>query len=133
MANLKCSLLLTFIKSNCPEVFSCKGVVRNFAKFTRKHLCQSLLFNKVTGLPEAWDFFKKETVALVFSGEFWEIFKNTFLKESLWWLLLFYQELFASKIVRNGSCHVFILTSVAYWKNIYFWNKNKKILYFIFI
>ena len=27
-----------------------KGVLRNFAKFTGKHLCQSLLFNKVTGL-----------------------------------------------------------------------------------
>ena len=27
-----------------------KGVHRNFAKFTGKHLCQSLLFNKVAGL-----------------------------------------------------------------------------------
>ena len=27
-----------------------KGVLRNFAKFTGKHLCQSLLFNKVAGL-----------------------------------------------------------------------------------
>ena len=27
-----------------------KGVFRNFAKFTGKHLCQSLLFNKVAGL-----------------------------------------------------------------------------------
>ena len=27
-----------------------KGVLRNFAKFTRKHLCQSLFFNKVAGL-----------------------------------------------------------------------------------
>ena len=26
-----------------------KGVLRNFAKFTRKHLCQSLFFNKVVG------------------------------------------------------------------------------------
>ena len=67
-------------RSSRPAMFCKKGVVRNFAKFTRKHLCQSLLFNKVTGLPEAWDFFKKETVALVFSGEFWEIFKNTFFK-----------------------------------------------------
>ena len=25
------------------------GVLRNLAKFTRKHLCQSLFFNKVTG------------------------------------------------------------------------------------
>ena len=27
-----------------------KGVLKNFAKFTGKHLCQSLLFNKVAGL-----------------------------------------------------------------------------------
>ena len=27
-----------------------KGVYRNFAKFTEKHLCQSLFFNKVAGL-----------------------------------------------------------------------------------
>ena len=27
-----------------------KGVLRNFAKFTGKHLCQSFLFNKVAGL-----------------------------------------------------------------------------------
>ena len=26
-----------------------KGVLRNFAKFTGKHLCQSLVFNKVAG------------------------------------------------------------------------------------
>ena len=27
-----------------------KGVLKNFAKFTRKHLCQRLFFNKVAGL-----------------------------------------------------------------------------------
>ena len=27
-----------------------KGVLRNFAKFTGKHLCQSLFFNKVADL-----------------------------------------------------------------------------------
>ena len=27
-----------------------KGILRNFAKFTRKHLCQSRFFNKVAGL-----------------------------------------------------------------------------------
>ena len=28
-----------------------KGVLRNFEKFTGKHLCQNLFFNKVAGLP----------------------------------------------------------------------------------
>ena len=33
-----------------PEVFCVKSVLRNVTKFTRKHLCQSLFFNKVAGL-----------------------------------------------------------------------------------
>ena len=36
--------------STLPEVFCKKGVLRNFAKFTGKHLCQSLFLNKVAGL-----------------------------------------------------------------------------------
>ena len=44
-----------------------KGVLRNFAKFTGKHLCQSLFFNKVAG-----------TLAQVFSYEFCKIFKKSF-------------------------------------------------------
>ena len=32
-----------------PEVFYKKNVLRNFAKFTGKHLWQSLYFNKVAG------------------------------------------------------------------------------------
>ena len=39
-------------RSSRPEVFSKKGVLRNFAKFTGKHLCQSLFFNKVAGLQD---------------------------------------------------------------------------------
>ena len=38
------------VRSTRPEVFSKKGVLRNFTKFTGKHLCQSLFFNKVAGL-----------------------------------------------------------------------------------
>ena len=37
-------------KSSRPEVLCQKGVLRNFAKFTGKHLCQSLFFDKVAGL-----------------------------------------------------------------------------------
>ena len=44
------------------------GVLRNFAKFTGKHLSQSL-------------FFKKETLAQVFSCEFCETSKNSFFTE----------------------------------------------------
>ena len=48
-----------------------KGVLRNFAKFTRKYLCQSLSFNEVAGVkPRA--------------SPFCETSKNTFLTEHLW-------------------------------------------------
>ena len=36
-------------RSSRPEVFCKKGVLKNFAKFTGKHLCQRLFFNKVAG------------------------------------------------------------------------------------
>ena len=37
-------------RSSRPQVFCKKGVHRNFTKFTRKHLCQSLFFNKAAAL-----------------------------------------------------------------------------------
>ena len=62
-----------------------KVVLRNFAKFTGKHLYQSLFLNKAAGLrPEACNFIKKETLAQVFFCEFCEISKNTFFIEHLW-------------------------------------------------
>ena len=36
-------------RSRRPYVFCKKGVLRNFAEFIGKHLCQSLFFNKVSG------------------------------------------------------------------------------------
>ena len=46
-----------------------KGVLRNFRKFTGKHLCQSL-------------FFKKEPLAQVFSCKFCKICKNSFMSQA---------------------------------------------------
>ena len=56
-----------------------KGILRNFTKFTGKHLCQSLFFNKVAGR----NFIKKEALAQVFPCEFSKISKNTFFTEHL--------------------------------------------------
>ena len=53
-----------------------KGVLGNFIKFTGKHLCQSLFFNKVAALSR--QFYLKKTLAQVFLCEFCEISKNTF-------------------------------------------------------
>ena len=51
------------------EVFGKKGVLRNFAIFTGKHLCLQLI--------------KKESLAQVFFCEFCEISKNTFFYRTL--------------------------------------------------
>ena len=55
-----------------------KGGLRNFAKFTGKHLCKSLFFNK------ACNFIKKETLEQVFSYEFCKISKSNFFSEHVW-------------------------------------------------
>ena len=68
-------------RNSRPEVFRNKGVLRSFAKFKGKHLGQSLFFNKVAGLRPA-TLLKKETLAQVFSCEFCEISKNTFLQNT---------------------------------------------------
>ena len=54
-----------------------KGVLRNIAKFLGKELCQSLFFEKVSGLSLQL-YLKKETLAQVFSCEFCKISKNSF-------------------------------------------------------
>ena len=87
-------------RSSRPEVFCKKVVLRNFAKFTGKQLCQR---------PQAYIFIKKETLAQVFSCEFCKISKNTFLcrtplvaaSDMLLWEHLFYVLL---------SCLIKILT-----------------------
>ena len=40
-----------------------KDVLKNFANFTRKHLCHGLFFNTV---PEVCNLIKKETLAKMF-------------------------------------------------------------------
>ena len=40
-------------RSSCPELSCKKGVPKDFEKFTGKHLCQSLFFNKIAGLRPA--------------------------------------------------------------------------------
>ena len=61
-----------------PKCLFCKkDILKTFEKFSRKHLCQSLFFNKVAALRSTALSNKKETLVQVFSCEFCEIFKNT--------------------------------------------------------
>ena len=68
-----------FLQKQSPELFYKEGIHKNSAKFTRKHLCQSLFFER----PETCNFIEKESLTQVFSCEFWEIFKNTYFEEHL--------------------------------------------------
>ena len=52
-----------------------KGVLRNFAKFTGKHLCRNLFFNKAAGLRQ-------------FPVNFAKFLRTSFLTGHLPWLLL---------------------------------------------
>ena len=45
-------LALKYLQKQPPGGLLRKGVLRNFAKFTGRHLYQSLFFNKVAGLPK---------------------------------------------------------------------------------
>ena len=69
-------------------MFCKKGVLRNFAKFTGKHLCQSLFFNKVAGLRPG-TLLKKILWHRCFLVNFTKFLRTPFLTEHLGWLLLF--------------------------------------------
>ena len=75
------------VRSSRPEVFCKKGVLRNFAKFTGKHLCQSLFFNEVTSLSPAI-LLKKRFWHRRFPVNLAKFLRTPFLTEHLRWLLL---------------------------------------------
>ena len=58
-----------------------KDVLRNFTKFTGKHLCQSLLFNKVVG-PRLATLLKKRLWHRCFSVKFVKFLRTPFLQNT---------------------------------------------------
>ena len=94
-----------------PEVFYKKGVLKNLAKFTGKHLCQSLFLKNLQVSP--CNFNKKETLAQVFSREFCETSKNNFsYTEHLRWLLLHLQEnIWVNQNTRQVRQHLILKTA----------------------
>ena len=65
------------IRSSRPEVFYQKGLLRNFTKFTGKHQCQSLFFNKVEGVKSA-TLLKKILWHRCFSVNFTKLLRTLF-------------------------------------------------------
>ena len=78
----------SLMRSSRPEVFYKKGVLRNFAKYTGKQLCQSLFFNKVADLSLA-TLLKKRLWHRCFPDNFAKFRRTFFLAEHLRWLLLY--------------------------------------------
>ena len=72
---------------SCPELFCKNGDLRNFAKFTRKHLCQGLFFIKVTGLRPA-TLLKKSVWHWCFPVNCTKFLRTPFFIDHLRWLLL---------------------------------------------
>ena len=70
-------------------------VLKNFAIFTGKHLLESVL--KVAGL-QACNFIKKRLQHRRFPVNIAKFVRNPFLKEHLWWLLLYDGTVFAKKL-----------------------------------
>ena len=68
-------------------ILSIKGVLKYFAKFTGKHLCQSLFFNKAAGLRAA-TLLKKKLWHRSFPVNFVKFLRTPFFTEHLRWLLL---------------------------------------------
>ena len=64
-----------------------KGVLKNFTKFTGKHLCQSLFFNKVAGLRSA-TLLKKRLWHTCFPVNFTKFTRKPFSQNTFRWLLL---------------------------------------------
>ena len=64
-----------------------KGLLRNFAKFTGKRLCQILFFNEVAGLRSA-TLLNKTLWHRCFPVNFVKFLRTPFFIEHLWRLLL---------------------------------------------
>ena len=73
-------------RSSRPEMFCKKVFLRNFAKFTGKHLGQSLFFNKVAGRPAT--LLKKRLWPRCFPVNFAKFLRKTFLQNTSGRLLL---------------------------------------------
>ena len=84
-------------KQSLTDAFN-KGVLENFAYFTRKYLCWSLFFNKVAGL----QLYYRRLEQKCFPVKFVKFLRTPFLTEHLRWLLL--ENLFRSS--RERRLHI---------------------------
>ena len=103
--NIAKFLRTAFFRSSHQRCSFRKVVLRNFAKFTGKHLCQSFFFNKVAGLLE-------KKLAQVSSVKFCEISKNISFTEHLWTTAsIFYR---THPVAVSGHLNYYLIISSCY-------------------
>ena len=107
-AKLKCDFVLNSHFRSCQQRFSARnGVLRNFAKFTGKHLCQSpaILLQK-----RLWH--------SCFPVNFIKFLRTAFFIEHLWWLLQAIR--FLNIFIRHSleSLHVLMLWMLTAWASL---------------
>ena len=83
-----CKRVVFTYRSCRPDVFCKQGVLRDFVKFTGKHLRQNLFFNKVAGLRLA-TLLKKRLWRSCFPVNFMKFRRKLFFINHLQWLLLY--------------------------------------------
>ena len=81
-----------------------KGVLRNSTKFTGKHLCQRLFFNKVAGLRPA-TLLKKSLWHRCFPVNFVEFLRTPFLQNTSGRLLLYISSSKYARILNMQELH----------------------------
>ena len=104
-------------RSSRSEVLRTKGVLKNFAKSTGKHLCQSFFFNKVADLRLA-TLLKKRLRHRCFPVSFAKFLRTPFFTEHLQWLLL--------KITSHPTKEILYVNTNCMGNQP--WNKNKYFL-----
>ena len=86
------------------QIFYKIDVLKNFTKFAGKHMCWTLIFNKLH---------KKKALTEVFSCEFCGNFNDTFfIIEYLWWLVLKIESLFSDSMYKSSHLELFCKKSV---------------------
>ena len=99
-----------------------KGILKNFTKFTEKHLCQSLFFNQVAGLRPA-TLLKKRLWHRCFLVNFVKFLKAPFLQNTSDRQLL-------QEVLLYKPCINTFLVLVRYHENLFWLHFRMTLIYF---
>ena len=115
-----CNVIFGLTASRASEAvvrmcFVKEGVLKNFTKFTRKHLCQSLFLNKVTGVRPP-TLLKRRLWHKCFPVNFVKFLRTPFFKEHLRWLQETTDLVTLTEEILNGKLHFLCSHSILKYK-----------------